>query len=132
MRKVLLFCAWSLAFAQDRQAEVLAEFRDFLAIPNVAADKSNIERNAEAVRQMMERRGIHVKFLRTPDAPPVVYGEIAVAGAKRTLIFYAHYDGQPVDAKQMGRRRPVPSRAAFGDAGERRAGIAVAAAQRQD
>jgi acetylornithine deacetylase/succinyl-diaminopimelate desuccinylase-like protein len=100
MRKVLLFCAWSLVFAQDRQAEVLAEFRDFLAIPNVAADKPDIERNAEAVRKMMERRGIHVKFLRTPDAPPVVYGEIAVAGAKRTLIFYAHYDGQPVDAKQ--------------------------------
>ncbi|MFN0120130.1 MAG: M20/M25/M40 family metallo-hydrolase, partial [Blastocatellia bacterium] len=36
-------------------------------------------------------------------APPVVYGEINVPGATRTLIFYAHYDGQPVEpAKWAG------------------------------
>src|SRR6185503_18102651 len=33
-------------------------------------------------------------------APPSVYGEVQVPGAKQTLIFYAHYDGQPVNPEQ--------------------------------
>ena len=28
---------------------------------------------------------------------PVVYGEIKTPGAKHTIVFYAHYDGQPVN-----------------------------------
>jgi len=33
-------------------------------------------------------------------APPVVFGSLKSAGAKRTVIFYAHYDGQPVTPSQ--------------------------------
>src|SRR6185295_6931539 len=32
--------------------------------------------------------------------PPVVFGEIPVANPQRTIIFYAHYDGQPLDPKE--------------------------------
>ena len=36
-----------------------------------------------------------------PDTvPPVVYGELKVPGASRTIVFYAHYDGQPVIASE--------------------------------
>jgi acetylornithine deacetylase/succinyl-diaminopimelate desuccinylase-like protein len=31
---------------------------------------------------------------------PVVYGEIKVPGAKHTVLFYAHYDGQPVNPSE--------------------------------
>ena len=31
------------------------------------------------------------------DANPLVFGELRTPGATRTLIFYAHYDGQPVE-----------------------------------
>ena len=31
-----------------------------------------------------------------PRGPPAVYGEPAYPGATRTVVFYAHYDGQPV------------------------------------
>jgi acetylornithine deacetylase/succinyl-diaminopimelate desuccinylase-like protein len=33
-------------------------------------------------------------------APPAVYGELKSPGAKHTLLWYAHYDGQPVDKAQ--------------------------------
>ena len=49
---------------------------------------------------MLERRGFKVRRLSAGEGtPPSLYGELLVPGAKRTLMFYAHYDGQPVDQK---------------------------------
>jgi acetylornithine deacetylase/succinyl-diaminopimelate desuccinylase-like protein len=76
---------------------VLAELADLLAIPNVAYDTPNIRRNADHLAGLMRKRGMDVRLLEHEGAPPVVYGEIAVPGARRTLLVYAHYDGQPVD-----------------------------------
>ena len=42
----------------------------------------------------------HVLGLNLAGAPGVVYGELKSPGAKHTLLFYAHYDGQPVDKTQ--------------------------------
>ena len=87
-------------YVDAHQAQILHEFTELLSIPNVAADRGSILRNAEAIQKMMARRGISSRLLQTPAAPPVVFGEIVTPGATRTLIFYAHYDGQPVDAKE--------------------------------
>ena len=89
----------ALLLTVDRAA-VLEEFRQFLAIPNVASDTPNIERNAAALAEMLRRRGIEPRLLRVEGAPPVVFGELRAPNAKETLVFYAHYDGQPVDASK--------------------------------
>jgi acetylornithine deacetylase/succinyl-diaminopimelate desuccinylase-like protein len=82
---------------QSHERAIIAEFMEFLAIPDLAADPANLRRNAIFVREMFERRGVRTQLLQTADAPPVVYGEILTPGAERTLILYAHYDGQPLD-----------------------------------
>ena len=79
------------------ESAILAEFTDLLSIPNIASDTPNIRRNAAAITKLMEKRGITTRLLETPGAPPVVYGEIGVPNAARTVVFYAHYDGQPLD-----------------------------------
>jgi acetylornithine deacetylase/succinyl-diaminopimelate desuccinylase-like protein len=79
---------------------ILAEFMDLLAIPNLASDMPNIRRNAAAVSAILEKRGVNTRLLEVPGAPPVVFGKIDIAGAARTVVFYAHYDGQPLDAKE--------------------------------
>ena len=84
--------AWRAA----HEVEIVRELADLLAIPNVASDSANIERNAEAIRAAYARRGIAMELLRSPGAPPAVFGERRVPGASRTIVFYAHYDGQPV------------------------------------
>ena len=90
-------------YRQKHEREILAEFMDLLALPNVASDLPNIRRNAAAVQQMFERRGVKTQLLEIPNVPPVVFGEIKVPNATRTLIIYAHYDGQPVEpAKWVG------------------------------
>ncbi|HEU0300665.1 MAG TPA: M20/M25/M40 family metallo-hydrolase [Longimicrobium sp.] len=77
---------------------ILREYVDFLAIPNVARDRENIRRNAGHLVEMMRRRGLSPRLLEGGDAPPAVYGEWTVPGATRTIVLYAHYDGQPADS----------------------------------
>lgn len=91
------------AYRQTREHEIINEFVSLLSIPNVASDAPNIRRNADLISRMMEKRGVKTRLLEVPDAPPVVYGEITTPGATRTLTFYVHYDGQPVEpAKWAG------------------------------
>ncbi|MGA2739398.1 MAG: M20/M25/M40 family metallo-hydrolase [Bryobacteraceae bacterium] len=84
----------------EHEQAILAEFMGLLAIPNLASDQPNIRRNAGAVSAILEKRGVKTRPLEVPGAPPVVFGEIDTLGAARTVIFYAHYDGQPLDPKE--------------------------------
>ncbi len=111
MRLILVFCIAAAlgaqvdpkaihAWRQKQEREILREFTALVEIPNLASDQANIRRNADLVLSMMKQRGIETRLLELDGAPPVVFGEIKTAGAKRTLIFYAHYDGQPVDPRE--------------------------------
>jgi acetylornithine deacetylase/succinyl-diaminopimelate desuccinylase-like protein len=85
------------AYRQSREAEIIDELFEFLSIPNVASDSANIRRNAEMLQEMMRRRGIDTRLLESKGSP-AVFGELKAPGASLTIGFYAHYDGQPVDA----------------------------------
>ncbi len=71
-----------------------------LAIPNVSRDAASIQRNADAIREALIKRGVDARLVSLPGANPVVFGEIRTPGATRTIGFYAHYDGQPLDPKE--------------------------------
>jgi acetylornithine deacetylase/succinyl-diaminopimelate desuccinylase-like protein len=79
------------------EREILAQFIDLLAIPNLANDTPNIQRNAEAIRTIFEKCGLKAQLLTHAGAPPIVVANFLVADSKPTIAFYAHYDGQPVD-----------------------------------
>lgn len=79
------------------EAAIIQELRDLLALPNVASNPDDIRRNADALVVLLERRGISARILETPGAPVSVYAELAAPNATRTLLFYAHFDGQPVE-----------------------------------
>ena len=87
------------------QQPIVRELLDLLAIPNVAADGANIRRNAEHLRGMLQKRGFAAELLET-TGNPLVYGELRVPRATRTLLLYCHFDGQPVDPKRW--RQPDP------------------------
>lgn len=78
------------------EPEILAGFVKLLAIPNVAADPANLKRNADTLVALLQQRHVEARLLSIANAPPIVYGEIKTPGAKHTIVFYAHYDGQPV------------------------------------
>jgi acetylornithine deacetylase/succinyl-diaminopimelate desuccinylase-like protein len=84
-------------YRMDNEDRIIRELREFLAIPNLASDMPNIQRNAALLVEMLEARGIETHLLPITGRGPVVYGKLMAPDATRTLIFYAHYDGQPVD-----------------------------------
>jgi len=89
-------------YRRAHESQILREFVSLLSIPNLASDTENIRKNAALILEMMRQRGLSPRLLeaQTPNVPPVVYGEWKTPGATRTIILYAHYDGQPVDPKQ--------------------------------
>ena len=88
------------AYRKGHEVEIVRSFADLLAMPNVASDTANIRHNAERISQLLQARGVKTQLLEEAGGPPIVFGELAAPGAQRTLIFYAHYDGQPVDKSQ--------------------------------
>ena len=82
----------------QNENRIMRELTELLAIPNVASDTENIQKNAEHLVEMLEARGIATHLFPITGRGPVVFGKLEAPDAKRTVIFYAHYDGQPVDA----------------------------------
>lgn len=94
------------AFRMANEGRIVRELTELLAIPNVATDSINIQRNASKLVEMLEVRGIEAHPLPVAGRGPVIFGKLSAPGAKRTLIFYAHYDGQPVDPAAWTESKP--------------------------
>jgi len=87
------------AWRAQHEPQILRDLFDLVSIPNVASDKDGIARNAQALTRMFEKRRFLPETIATAGSP-VVLAERRVSGAARTLTFYFHYDGQPVEPRE--------------------------------
>src|SRR3954464_13242031 len=82
---------------RDRYVE---ELKQYLAIPSISAlpqHAPDVKRAAEWSADEMRRIGMqNVRLIDTPGFP-VVYGDWLGATGAPTILFYGHYDVQPVD-----------------------------------
>jgi acetylornithine deacetylase/succinyl-diaminopimelate desuccinylase-like protein len=92
-------------YVASNQRAIVSELIELASIPNTPADTENIRRNALLLRDMLRRRGFTTEILET-DGNPLVWGELRVPGAKRTLLIWAHYEGQPVDLRAWKQANP--------------------------
>jgi acetylornithine deacetylase/succinyl-diaminopimelate desuccinylase-like protein len=92
----------------------LAELKDLLAIPSISAlpqHAGDVKRCAEWCADEMRRIGLeNVRLIETPGNP-VVYGdwlhaEAPGVGHAQTILFYGHYDVQPVDPLELWESPP--------------------------
>jgi acetylornithine deacetylase/succinyl-diaminopimelate desuccinylase-like protein len=76
------------------------ELKQYLAIPSISAlpqHSADVRRAAEWTAEELKRVGMqNVKLIDTPGNP-VVYGDWLGAEGAPTILFYGHYDVQPVD-----------------------------------
>ena len=86
---------------RDRYVE---ELKQFLAIPSVSAlpqHAADVRRAAEWTAAALRNAGVdNARLIDTPGNP-VVYGEWLNAPGKPTILFYGHYDVQPVDPVEL-------------------------------
>ncbi len=89
-----------LTFIETNKDRYLRELKDFLAIPSVSSQSdhnADTRRCAEWVADQMRTIGLGgVQIFETPGHP-IVYAEWKGAPGKPTVLFYGHYDVQPVD-----------------------------------
>lgn len=83
------------AYRSDNETQIITDFVDLLALPNVATNQSDMERNADHIIGLLEPRGFTTQRLHAGGAP-YVYAELLTPGAAETIVIYAHFDGQPV------------------------------------
>jgi acetylornithine deacetylase/succinyl-diaminopimelate desuccinylase-like protein len=84
-------------WVRAHEVGILREFTELLALPNLAKDGPNMRRNADRLVALLANRGVRARLLDGQGGPPAVYGERRSEGARRTIVVYAHYDGQPVN-----------------------------------
>src|SRR5699024_251329 len=90
-----------IEYLRNNRENLLAELNKFLSIPSVSTDSSYKEQMYEAatfVQKYLERIGFQTAEVEETAGHPLVYGEYNSTNQEApTVLFYGHYDVQPVD-----------------------------------
>ena len=96
-------------FINTNRDRYVDELKAYLAIPSISAlpqHAADVKRCADWTADEMRRIGLqNVKLIDTPGVP-VVYGDWLGAPGAPTILFYGHYDVQPVDPVELWESPP--------------------------
>ncbi|MFT5132108.1 MAG: acetylornithine deacetylase/succinyl-diaminopimelate desuccinylase-like protein [Gammaproteobacteria bacterium] len=84
---------------------ILEKHREFVSIPNVSAIKADMYKNVDFIKPEFERLGFNVHLLESSSLP-VFYAEKTVDAKAKTILFYFHLDGQPVNPDNWDQEDP--------------------------
>jgi acetylornithine deacetylase/succinyl-diaminopimelate desuccinylase-like protein len=88
------------AYVQAHQKDIIDQLDTMVRIESVAANPAGLTQQAAMLEDELRARGFAAKQVVEGGSPPLVFGALKAKGARRTVIFYAHYDGQPVTPSQ--------------------------------
>ncbi|MDA3863989.1 MAG: dipeptidase [Deltaproteobacteria bacterium] len=87
-------------YLEKHKDQHLKELIEFLKIPSISAlkkHKPDIEKAADFMVNKLEELDLDVEKIQTPGNPLVYAQSKKMDPSKKTLLFYGHYDVQPVD-----------------------------------
>ena len=93
-----------LKYLEANQERYLSELNEFLRIPSISTNKENqddVRRCAQWVADHMKSIGMQNVQIFPSPGHPIVYSDWLGAPGKPTVLFYGHYDVQPVDPLQL-------------------------------
>ncbi len=94
------------ASIRETAAGSFPEYFDFLSLPNDSIRPADIRANAAWLTAAFEKRGFHAKELAN-NGKPLVFAEFGTPDAAlKTVLFYLHFDGQPVIDAQWAQPSP--------------------------
>jgi len=74
--------------------------------PSVSAQNLGLDETAELVGKLLQQFGFTVEEFSPSKGPRVVFAELASKTGRRTLVFYNHYDVQPVEPVELWKNPP--------------------------
>ncbi len=83
-----------------REAAIVGQLDQLIRMRSIAADPAGLSATAAHLEDLLKARGFQTASWSTGNMPPVVFGFLKSPGARHTVVFYAHYDGQPVTPQQ--------------------------------
>jgi acetylornithine deacetylase/succinyl-diaminopimelate desuccinylase-like protein len=96
-------------FINTNRDRYVSELKKYLAIPSISAlpeHRGDVQRCAEWTADEMRRVGLqNVRLFETPGNP-IVYADWLHAPGAPTILFYGHYDVQPVDPVDLWESPP--------------------------
>ena len=96
-------------FIHANRDRYVSELKHYLAIPSISAlpeHAADVKRCAQWTADEMTRVGLeHVRLVETPGNP-IVYADWLQAPGAPTILFYGHYDVQPVDPLDLWESPP--------------------------
>jgi acetylornithine deacetylase/succinyl-diaminopimelate desuccinylase-like protein len=88
-------------YRMTHESQIVGQLGELIRIKSVAADGAGLAAAAVRLQELLRQRGFETSLLSSGSSDPaVVFGYLRTPGAKRTVTFYAHYDGQPVTPSQ--------------------------------
>ena len=93
-------------YIHGNQDRFLKDIARLAAQPSISATNEGVEDCAVLVQKMLEEIGGKTKVLRLPGAAPLIYGEILKPNSNKTILFYNHYDVQPVEPLELWKSPP--------------------------
>ena len=89
----------TVAFVDKHMNTLLKDLQTLIRQPSISAKNEGIEECAILVSKLLKKAGVSSEILRlNKTAAPLVFGEIkSKSNPSKTLLFYNHYDVQPVE-----------------------------------
>ncbi len=96
-------------FINTNRDRYISELKNYLAIPSISAlpeHTGDVKRCAEWTADEMRRVGLENVRLEETPGNPIVYADWLHAPGAPTMLFYGHYDVQPVDPLNLWETPP--------------------------
>jgi acetylornithine deacetylase/succinyl-diaminopimelate desuccinylase-like protein len=82
------------------------EYFELLSLPNVSIVPADVKRNADWLSAALQKRGFTTRLLENKGRPLVFAEYGGRDAAKKTVLYYLHFDGQPVVPAQWAQKDP--------------------------
>jgi acetylornithine deacetylase/succinyl-diaminopimelate desuccinylase-like protein len=84
------------AYRASHEVQILGDFKGLLSLPNVSSNTEDMIKNAAWITEYIAKRGFKSEVV-TAGRAPYIIAERRSEGATKTVLIYAHFDGQPVE-----------------------------------
>lgn len=82
-------------YRMSNEVQLLNDFRALLSLPNVSSNLDDMKKNSDWIESYLQKRHFKTEVW-TAGRAPYIFAERKTEGATKTVLIYAHFDGQPV------------------------------------